>query len=148
MRRPSPQEKTTVLTSVKGTRAARGGSAALDPGCAPWSEKMWAMGERGLRRGLRTPGEERQTGPGSEMTDEDRHDRSNRVNTMRQEATASRLAPLDCAASRRSTVMRALPRLVEVIREYQSDSSSKRPVSPVFSSPRPTNDSRNHHLST
>jgi hypothetical protein len=37
------------------------------------------------------------------------------------------LAQLDCVHSRRSTVMLALLELARVIREYQSDSSSKRP---------------------
>ena len=44
----------------------------------------------------------------------------------------SQLAPLDCTSSRRSTVMRALPRATGVTTEYQRDSSSKRPMSSVI----------------
>ena len=55
---------------------------------------------------------------------------------MRQ-GLAPGLAPLDCTSSRRSTVMRALPRLAEVITGYQRDSSSKRPRSPSSSRPAP-----------
>ncbi len=40
-------------------------------------------------------------------------------------------ATVDHATSRRSTVMRALHQATGVIREYQSDSSSKSPVSSV-----------------
>ena len=43
----------------------------------------------------------------------------------------SQLAPLDCTSSRRSTVMRALPRATGVTTGYQRDSSSKRPMSSV-----------------
>ena len=43
----------------------------------------------------------------------------------------SQLATLDCTSSRRSTVMRALPRATAVTTEYQRDSSSKRPRSSV-----------------
>ncbi len=32
-----------MLTGVKATLASLGGCAGLDPGCAPWSSKMWAM---------------------------------------------------------------------------------------------------------
>jgi len=45
--------------------------------------------------------------------------------------TRSQRAPLDCTSSRRSTVMRALPRATGVTTGYQRDSSSKRPVSSV-----------------
>jgi hypothetical protein len=48
----------------------------------------------------------------------------------------SQLATLDCTSSRRSTVMRALPRATAVTTEYQSDSSSKRPRSSVVSAAR------------
>jgi hypothetical protein len=43
----------------------------------------------------------------------------------------SQRAPLDCTSSRRSTVMRALPRATGVTTGYQRDSSSKRPMSSV-----------------
>jgi len=43
----------------------------------------------------------------------------------------SQLAFEDWLSSRRSTVMRALPRAIAVTTEYQSDSSSKRPESSV-----------------
>jgi hypothetical protein len=43
----------------------------------------------------------------------------------------SQLATLDCTSSRRSTVMRALPRATAVTTVYQRDSSSKRPRSSV-----------------
>ena len=43
----------------------------------------------------------------------------------------SQRAPLDCTSSRRSTVMRALPRVTAVTTGYQRDSSSKRPMSSV-----------------
>jgi hypothetical protein len=48
----------------------------------------------------------------------------------------SQLAILDCTSSRRSTVMRALPRATVVTTEYQRDSSSKRPRSSVVSAVR------------
>ena len=48
----------------------------------------------------------------------------------------SQLAPLDCTASRRRTVMCALPRATAVTTEYQRDSSSKRPRSSVVSAAR------------
>jgi hypothetical protein len=55
----------------------------------------------------------------------------------------SQLATLDCTSSRRSTVMRALPRAIAVITEYQRDSSSKRPRLSVVSAARsPTNSLR------
>ena len=46
--------------------------------------------------------------------------------TMRYGRVSQR-ALLDCTSSRRSMVMRALPRLGVVTTEYQDDSSSKRP---------------------
>jgi hypothetical protein len=49
---------------------------------------------------------------------------------------ASQLATLDCTSSRRSTVMRALPRAIAATTEYQRDSSSKRPRSSVASAAR------------
>ena len=49
----------------------------------------------------------------------------------------SQFATLDCTSSRRSTVMRALPRVTVVITEYQRDSSSKRPRSSVVFAARP-----------
>ena len=49
----------------------------------------------------------------------------------------SQLASLDCTASRRSTVMRALLRVTAVTTEYQRDSSSKRPRPSVVSAARP-----------
>ena len=49
----------------------------------------------------------------------------------------SQFATLDCTSSRRSTVMRALPRVTAVTTEYQRDSSSKRPRSSVVSAIRP-----------
>ena len=49
----------------------------------------------------------------------------------------SQRAPLDCTSSRRSTVMRALPRATGVTTGYQRDSSSKRPMSSVVSAARP-----------
>ena len=55
----------------------------------------------------------------------------------------SQLASLDCTASRRSTVMRALLRVTAVTTEYQRDSSSKRPrpsvvlAAPSRASPEP-----------
>ena len=56
----------------------------------------------------------------------------------------SQLATLDCTSSRRSTVMRALPRATVVTTEYQRDSSSKRPRSSVASAARaPTRGSPN-----
>ena len=48
----------------------------------------------------------------------------------------SQLATLDCTSSRRSTVMRALPRATAVTTEYQRDSSSKRPRPSVASAAR------------
>ena len=48
----------------------------------------------------------------------------------------SQLAPIDCASSRRSTVMCALPPPA-VTTEYQRDSSSKRPRSSVVFAARP-----------
>ena len=48
--------------------------------------------------------------------------------TMRYGRVSQR-ALLDCTSSRRSMVMRALPRLGVVTTEYQDDSSSKRPRS-------------------
>ena len=50
----------------------------------------------------------------------------------------SQRAPLDCTSSRRSTVMRALPRVTGVTTGYQRDSSSKRPVSSVTLAARAT----------
>jgi hypothetical protein len=58
---------------------------------------------------------------------------------MRQRRLRLGLAPLDCTSSRRRTVMRALPRLAEVITGYQRDSSSKRPGSSVVFAARPPN---------
>ncbi len=43
----------------------------------------------------------------------------------------SQLARIDCMASRRSTVMRALSRDTAITTEYQRDSSSKRPPASV-----------------
>ena len=48
----------------------------------------------------------------------------------------SQLATLDCTASRRSTVMCALPRATAVTTVYQRDSSSKRPRLSVVSAAR------------
>ena len=53
-RMPSPNHRTTVLGRIKAPRAKRGGFAGLDPACAPWFTKLWAMDEGGLRRRLRT----------------------------------------------------------------------------------------------
>jgi hypothetical protein len=47
---------------------------------------------------------------------------------MRQVARFTGFATLEGALSRRRTVMQALHRATGVIREYQSDSSSKNPV--------------------
>src|SRR5262245_27740917 len=52
----------------------------------------------------------------------------------------SQLATLDCPASRRSTVMCALPHAIAVTTEYQRDSSSKRPRSSVASAARAPTD--------
>ncbi len=54
-----------------------------------------------------------------------------RDKAMRQEAHASGLATIDSVHSRRRTVTAALHRANGVTREYQSDSSSKRPASSV-----------------
>jgi hypothetical protein len=43
------------LGRVKGSRAERAGSAALDPACARWGRASRARGGRRLRRELRTP---------------------------------------------------------------------------------------------
>ena len=40
-----PNDETTVLVSVKGSLAALGGFAALDPACAPWWDGFWTMNE-------------------------------------------------------------------------------------------------------
>jgi hypothetical protein len=56
--------------------------------------------------------------------------------TMRQ-GLCPGFAPQDCQTSRRSTVMCALPRVIAVTTEYQSDSSSKRPQASVVSAARP-----------
>jgi hypothetical protein len=56
-----------------------------------------------------------------------------RDRAMRQGAVVPGLAILECGSSRRRTVMLALHRYGGVIREYQSDSSSKSPVSSVTS---------------
>jgi hypothetical protein len=49
-RKPSPPHQTTVLSRVKGSRASHAGfSALLDPACAPWWNKLWAVDEGGLR---------------------------------------------------------------------------------------------------
>lgn len=53
-RKPSPPNRTTVLSRAKDSRASHAGFAARDPACAPWCCKLWAMDEGGLRRGLRT----------------------------------------------------------------------------------------------
>ncbi|GAC1424587.1 MAG: hypothetical protein NVSMB62_21500 [Acidobacteriaceae bacterium] len=53
--------------------------------------------------------------------------RKMRAVTERLAASPARLAPADRAHSRRTTVMRRYA-LTGAIREYQSDSSSKRPV--------------------
>ena len=56
---------------------------------------------------------------------------------LRQRRLRLGLAPLDCTSSRRSPVMRALPRLAEVITGYECDSSSKRPGASVVLAARP-----------
>ena len=48
-RTPSPLNRTTVLDRVKASLATLGGCAGLDPVCAPWFLKLWAMDEWGLR---------------------------------------------------------------------------------------------------
>jgi hypothetical protein len=52
-RKPSPPHRTTVLSRVKGSRAAHAGFPALDTACAPRWCKLWAMDEGGFRE-LRT----------------------------------------------------------------------------------------------
>ena len=59
----------------------------------------------------------------------------------------SKLATLDCTSSRRSTVMRALPRTTAVTTEYQSDLSSKRPRSSVIFAARPLPRAGSHEIS-
>jgi hypothetical protein len=54
-----------------------------------------------------------------------------RDSTLRQEGQPSGLAIPDSVYSRRRTVTAALHRANGVTREYQSDSSSKRPASSV-----------------
>jgi hypothetical protein len=51
-----------------------------------------------------------------------------RERAMQQGKEPTVFAPLEGGTSRRSTVMRALRRIAGVTSEYQSDSSSKRPV--------------------
>ncbi len=58
---------------------------------------------------------------------------------------ASQLATLECTASRRTTVMCALPRATAVTTGYQRDSSSKRPRTSVVSAARPP--TRRNHMS-
>ena len=53
-RMSSPAYRTTVLARVKTSRALHAGFAGLDPDCAPWFTKLWAMDEGGLRWGLQT----------------------------------------------------------------------------------------------
>jgi hypothetical protein len=48
-RMPSPLNRTTVLDRVKASLARLGGSAGLDPVCAPWFLNLWAMDKWGLR---------------------------------------------------------------------------------------------------
>jgi|SRR5688572_18335969 len=111
-----------VLERIKGTRAVRAGFAALDPLCAlqvdagngeydqPLLRRLGAAkraDESGMNR--RAYGLHRAMGPLVPTRD-------------------PRLLPL----SRRTTVMQALRCLGGVIREYPSDSSSKRPASSVL----------------
>ena len=48
-RMPSPLNRTTVLDRVKASLATLGCFAGLDPVCAPWFLKLWAMDKWGLR---------------------------------------------------------------------------------------------------
>ncbi len=58
----------------------------------------------------------------------------------RHDATASGLATEEGSSSRRSTVMCARPQTTEATTEYQSDSSSKRPLWSVVLAARPPTD--------
>jgi hypothetical protein len=52
--KPSPPHRTTVFSRLMGAGAVHAGFAALDPACAPWCCRLWAMDEGGLRRRLQT----------------------------------------------------------------------------------------------
>ena len=80
------------------------------------------FGER-TKRGKEPEGRKRRMRAGTIL--------SKRVIALRQGTDVPGSALVECARSRRSTVMLALRRAAGVTHEYQSDSSSKRPASSV-----------------